>query len=70
MQSWQWRDESTTDSNSSNDKEGFMSELDHYLKSPQVKDIEDPLQWWFNNCGSYPPLQHMARDFLTIPSEF
>ena len=47
-----------------------MSELDHYLKSPWVKDVEDPLQWWFNNRGSYPHLQRMARDFLTIPGEF
>ena len=47
-----------------------MSELDHYLKSPWVKDVENPLQWWFNNHGSFPRLQCMARDFLTIPGKF
>ena len=47
-----------------------MTELDHYLKSARIKDIKDPLQWWFDNRGSYPRLSRMARDFLTIPGEF
>ena len=47
-----------------------MMELDHYLKSGQIKDVKDPLQWWFDNRGSYPRLSRMARDFLTIPGEF
>ena len=58
------------DSDSSTDNEGFMNELDHYLGSARVKDIKDPLKWWFDNRGSYPRLSHMARDFLTIPGEF
>ena len=47
-----------------------MTELDHYLKSPQVKDVTEPLQWWFDNQRSYPHLSRMAWDFLTIPGEF
>ena len=47
-----------------------MMELDHYLKSPWIKDVKDPLQWWFDNCGSYPHLSCMARDFLMIPGVF
>ena len=47
-----------------------MTELDHYLKSAQVKDIKDPLQWWMDNQVSYPRLSRMARDFLIIPGEF
>ena len=46
-----------------------MTELDHYLKSARVKDVNDPLQWWHDNRGSYPRLSRMARDFLTIPGE-
>ena len=47
-----------------------MSELDHYLKSPRVKGVTEPLQWWFDNRGSYPRLSRMAQDFLIIPGEF
>ena len=46
-----------------------MTELDQYLKSPRIKDVKDPLKWWFDNCGSYPRLYRMARDFLMIPGE-
>lgn len=46
-----------------------MTELDHYLKSPRIKGIKEPLQWWFDNRGTYPRLSRMARDFLTIPGE-
>ena len=47
-----------------------MMELDQYLKTKRVKDVEDPLKWWFDNHGSYPRLSRMARDFLMIPGEF
>ena len=47
-----------------------MTELDHYLKSARVKNVKDPLKWWFENCGTYPRLSRMAMDFLTIPGEF
>lgn len=59
-----------SDSDSGADEEGFLTELDHYLMSGRVKDVKDPLQWWFDNRGSYPRLSRMARDFLTIPGEF
>ena len=47
-----------------------MTELDRYLKTAQVKDVKDPLQWWMDNVVSYPRLSRMARDFLVIPGEF
>ena len=47
-----------------------MNELDHYLKSARVKDVRDPLKWWFDNQRSYPRLSCMARDYLTIPGKF
>jgi hypothetical protein len=57
------------DSDSTTDEEGFVTELDQYLKSARVKDVKDPLKWWFENRGSYPRLSRMARDFLMIPGE-
>jgi hypothetical protein len=58
------------DSDSSAEEEGLLTELDHYLKSPRVKDVKDPLQWWKTNQASYPRLYRMARDYLVIPGEF
>lgn len=51
----------------SSDDTDAMNELDHYLVMGQIKDINDPLAWWYENRGSYPCLWHMARDYLTIP---
>ncbi|KAJ2920816.1 hypothetical protein H1R20_g16278, partial [Candolleomyces eurysporus] len=53
---------------SSSDKEEMLSELNRYLKSKTVKNIEAPLAWWYENQGSYPRLWRMARDYLTIPA--
>ena len=47
-----------------------MTELDRYLKSPRVKNVKEPLQWWIDNSGYYPRLARMARDFLVIPGEY
>lgn len=47
-----------------------MSELDRYLKTARVKDVEEPLEWWMKNTALYPCLSRMARDFLLIPGEF
>ena len=47
-----------------------MTELDQYLKSPRIKDVKDPLKWWYENRGLYPRLSRMARDFLMIPGDF
>ena len=51
-------------------EENFVTELDNYLKSSQVKDVKDPLNWWYENCGLYPRLSCMARDYLMIPGKF
>ena len=32
-----------TDSDSSDDEEQLLTELDHYLKSARVKNVKDPL---------------------------
>ena len=58
------------DSDSSIDEEDFITELDNYLKSPRIKNIKDPLNWWYENHGLYPRLSRMARDFLMIPGKF
>ena len=58
-----------TDSDSSSDDEGLLTELDHYLKSARVKDVKDPLQWWIMNRASYPRLSRMAIDFPVIPGK-
>ena len=63
-------EESAIQVDSDSEGEDFMTELDHYLKSARVKDVSDPLKWWFDNRGSYPRLSRMARDFLTIPGKF
>jgi hypothetical protein len=51
----------------SSDDEETMSELDRYLATGRIKDVKDPLAWWYENRGSYPRLWRMARDYLTIP---
>jgi hypothetical protein len=56
--------------NSSSDEEEMISELDRYLQTKVVKDVEAPLAWWYENRGSYPRLWRMARDYLTIPGEY
>ena len=57
-------------SDDSSDEEDFITESDNYLKSPRVKNIKDPLNWWYENHGLYPRLSRMARDFLMIPGKF
>ena len=57
-------------SDSSTDEEDFITESDNYLKSPRVKNIKDPLNWWYENRSLYPRLSRMARDFLMIPGKF
>ena len=52
---------------SSSEEEDFMTKLDRYLSTARVKDIDDPLSWWYENRGTYPRLWRMARDYLTIP---
>lgn len=54
-------------SDMSSEDEQLMTELDRYLSTPRIKDVEDPLTWWYVNRGSYPCLWHMARDYHTIP---
>ena len=47
-----------------------MSELDRYLSTARIKDVKDPLFWWYENRGTYPRLWRMARDYLTIPGKY
>jgi hypothetical protein len=54
-------------SDMSSDNADTMNELDRYLATHRIKDIKDPLAWWYENRGSYPRLWRMARDYLTIP---
>lgn len=52
---------------SSLEEEDFMTEVDQYLSTARVKDVDDLLPWWYANQGTYPLLWRMARDYLTIP---
>jgi hypothetical protein len=65
--------DSLSDGNSSSDMssgdEETVSELDHYLTTGRIKDVKDPLAWWYENQGSYPRLWQMACDYLTIPGK-
>jgi len=47
----------------SSDEDEFASELDRYLSTPRIKDVKDPLDWWYGNRGTYPRLWRMARDY-------
>ena len=60
-------EDSQSSAMSSSEAEDFMTEVDHYLSMVQVKDVDDPLSWWYENWGTYPCLWCMARDYLTIP---
>jgi len=33
-------------------------------------NVKDPLQWWVAICHTYPSLQHMALDYLSISGMF
>ena len=39
-----------------------------YLSHP-VKNVKDPLKWWFDNRQTYPNLSRMAEDYLSIPGK-
>jgi hypothetical protein len=54
-------------SDMSSDNADTMNELDRYLATRRIKDVKDPLAWWYENRGSYPRLWWMAWDYLTIP---
>ena len=43
------KDVQIVDLDSSTDEEDFITELDNYLKSPRVKNIKNPLNWWYEN---------------------
>ena len=46
-----------------------ISELDKYLDAANVPLVQDfdILNWWKTNGGTYPILQQIARDILSIP---
>ena len=54
----------------SSEDEQLMTELDRYLSTPHIKDVEDPLSWWYQNRGTFPRLWRMARDYHTIPGMY
>ncbi|KAJ4732837.1 Zinc finger BED domain-containing protein DAYSLEEPER [Rhynchospora pubera] len=51
------------------DLHSTMSELEKYLQEKPIDTDEenfDILQYWKQNCGLYPTLAKMARDFLSV----
>ena len=53
------------DKNQTNEK----SDLDKYLENANIplEDNFDILNWWKTNGSTYPVLQQVARDILSIP---
>lgn len=47
-------------------KKPKADELEEFVSSPKV--METPLVFWRKNCGSYPQVARMARDFFAIPA--
>lgn len=48
-----------------------MRELEAYLQDETVpldQEDFDVLKWWKDNCGRYPTVARIARDFLAIPT--
>lgn len=54
----------------SEDEDEFENELDRYLGSRRVKNVQDPLKWWYDHRDVYPCLWRMARDYLTVPGMY
>lgn len=46
------------------------NELDEYLATDIIDDVDDVLQWWADNSVRYPRLSRMATDYLCIPGLF
>jgi hypothetical protein len=49
-------------------KENNQDELMRYKKEQQIKEEEDPLEWWRKNKRSYKVLARLARQYLAIPA--
>jgi hypothetical protein len=43
----------------------LSSEIDCYLKT-DIKNVTDPVQWWYDHRTTYPRLSQMALNYLTI----
>ena len=44
------------------------NELDCYLAA-DIKDVKNPLKWWYEHHGAFPHLSLMARNYLSIPGK-
>jgi hypothetical protein len=45
-------------------------ELESYLATSTVKNVQDALVWWHEHAHVYPRLSQMATDYLTIPGKY
>ena len=43
------------------------NELEDYLATDVIEDVDNVLQWWADNSTQYPQLACMAMDYLSIP---
>ena len=49
--------------------DGFVDdELEDYMSSKTVRDVEDPQAWWQSHRKTYPQLSVMALDIMAIPA--
>ncbi|XP_005113571.2 zinc finger BED domain-containing protein 1-like, partial [Aplysia californica] len=47
---------------------GPYVEMRRYHESEFLSMMEDPVQWWRENCSNFPRLSTLARQFLHIPA--
>ena len=45
----------------------LAAKLASFVSLP-VKNVKDPLKWWYDNHFVYPSLHRMALDYLSIPA--
>jgi hypothetical protein len=44
------------------------NKLNCYMAT-NIKDMKDPLMWWYEHCEAFPLLSLMACDYLSIPGK-
>lgn len=48
----------------------MRDELEGYLATGTIKNVQNALAWWHEHADVYPRLSRMATDYLTIPGKY